>query len=173
LKRCGPWLQAARLNRLVRTEIRAVGRIKSGPERTLVDDYLDRATALGRGHGLGPATEREFDPRNLKDKSAETEALVSDLPPGALVFALDETGKSMTSMALSKTLQSARDDGVREAVFLIGGADGHARSLLPAGARLLAFGAATFPHKLVRVMLSEQIYRAVSLIAGTPYHREG
>ncbi len=157
----------------MRAEIRAIGRIKSGPERTLVDDYLSRATALGRGIGLGPATEREYDPRNLKDKTAETEALVSDIAPGALVFALDETGKSMTSMAIAKVMETARDDGVRDAVFLIGGADGHARHLLPSGARLLAFGAATFPHKLVRVMLAEQVYRAVSLIAGTPYHREG
>lgn len=157
----------------MRAEIRAIGRIKSGPERTLVDDYLNRATALGRNLGLGPATEREFDPRTLKDKAAETTALCADLAPGALVFALDETGKSMTSMAISEALSRARDDGVREAVFLIGGADGHARQLLPSGARLLAFGAATFPHKLVRVMLAEQIYRAVSLIAGTPYHREG
>lgn len=157
----------------MRAEIRAVGRIKSGPERSLVDEYLARATALGRGIGLGPVTEREFDPRSLKDKAAETQALTSDLAPGALVFALDETGQSMTSLAISEAISRARDDGRREAVFLIGGADGHARHLLPPNARLLAFGAATFPHKLVRVMLAEQIYRAVSLIAGTPYHREG
>lgn len=157
----------------MRAEIRAVGRIKSGPERSLVDDYLSRATALGRGIGLGPVVEREFDPRSLKDKAAETQALTGDLAPGALVFALDETGKSMTSLAISEAISRARDDGVREAVFLIGGADGHARHLLPPNARLLAFGAATFAHKLVRVMLAEQIYRAVSLIAGTPYHREG
>lgn len=157
----------------VRAEIRAIGRMKSGPERSLVDDYLDRATVLGRSHGLGPVTEREIDARSLKDKAAETEALIADLSPGALVFALDETGKSMTSMAISKVMETARDDGVRDAVFLIGGANGHARHLLPSGARLLAFGAATFPHKLVRAMVAEQIYRAVSLIAGTPYHREG
>lgn len=157
----------------VRAEIRAIGRMKSGPERSLVDDYLERATVLGRSHGLGPVTEREIDPRSLKDKASETEALIAELSPGALVFALDETGKSMTSMAISKVMETARDDGVRDAVFLIGGADGHARHLLPPGARLLAFGAATFPHKLVRAMVAEQIYRAVSLIAGTPYHREG
>ncbi len=173
LRRCGPWPPAAKRNPVVRAEIRAIGRIKSGPERTLVEDYLSRATALGRGIGIGPASEREFDPRTLKDKSAETSVLSGDLAPGALVFALDETGQSMTSMTISETMARARDDGVREAVFLIGGADGHARDLLPKGARLLAFGAATFPHKLVRVMVAEQIYRAVSLMAGTPYHREG
>ncbi|XBQ17414.1 MAG: 23S rRNA (pseudouridine(1915)-N(3))-methyltransferase RlmH [Oceanicaulis sp.] len=157
----------------MRCEIRAVGRLKSGPERDLVDDWLGRATALGRSHGLGPFTEREFDPRSLKDKAAETEALTADLPAGALVFALDETGRDMTSSAFCEALARARDDGVRDAVFLIGGADGHDRGRLPEGARRLSFGKATWPHMLVRAMLAEQLYRAVSLAAGTPYHREG
>lgn len=157
----------------MRCEIRAVGRLKAGPERTLVDDYLARAGALGRSHGLGPFTERETDPRSLKDKSAETRALTDALAPGALVVALDETGKALGSKCLSNMIAKARDDGVREAAFLIGGADGHARALLPAGARLVSFGKATWPHMLVRAMLAEQLYRAVTLIAGTPYHREG
>ena len=157
----------------MRAEIRAVGRVKPGPERTLVDDYLTRATALGRGLGAGPVTEREFDPRHFKDKQAETAALIEGLGAGALIVALDETGKALTSSQFSALLQRSLDDGVREAVFLIGGADGHARELLPAGAQRVAFGPATWPHKLVRVMLAEQIYRALSLMAGTPYHREG
>ena len=157
----------------MRCEIRAVGRLKAGPERALVDDWLARATALGRSHGLGPFSERETDPRSLKDKAAETRALLEGLVPGALVVALDETGKDLSSLAFSKMIAKARDDGVRDAAFLIGGADGHARDLLPAGARLVSFGKATWPHMLVRAMLAEQLYRAVSVIAGTPYHREG
>jgi 23S rRNA (pseudouridine1915-N3)-methyltransferase len=157
----------------MRCEIRAVGRLKAGPERVLVDDYLGRASALGRSHGLGPFTERETDPRALKDKAAETRALLDGLSPGALVVALDETGKAFGSKCFSNLILKARDDGVREAVFLIGGADGHARDLLPDGARLVSFGKATWPHMLVRAMLAEQLYRGVSLIAGTPYHREG
>ncbi|MEQ8404750.1 MAG: 23S rRNA (pseudouridine(1915)-N(3))-methyltransferase RlmH [Oceanicaulis sp.] len=157
----------------MRCEIRAVGRLKSGPERALVDDYLSRATALGRSHGLGPFTERETDPRSLKDKAAETRALLDGLAPGALVVGLDETGKALGSKCLSNLIAKARDDGVRDAAFLIGGADGHARELLPQGARLVSFGKATWPHMLVRAMLAEQLYRSVSLIAGTPYHREG
>lgn len=157
----------------MRCEIRAVGRLKAGPERALVDDWLSRATALGRSHGLGPFSERETDPRSLKDKAAETRALLDGLAPGALVLALDETGKDLSSLAFSKMIAKARDDGVRDAAFLIGGADGHARDLLPAGARLVSFGKATWPHMLVRAMLAEQLYRAVSVIAGTPYHREG
>ena len=138
-----------------------------------MDDYLDRATQVGRSLGLGPASEREIDSRALKDKAAETGALTSDLERGALVIALDETGKSLTSMDLARLIETARDEGTRQAVFLIGGADGHARSDLPDGARLVSFGRATWPHKLVRAMVAEQIYRAVSIIAGTPYHREG
>ncbi|MCC5997260.1 MAG: 23S rRNA (pseudouridine(1915)-N(3))-methyltransferase RlmH [Oceanicaulis sp.] len=157
----------------MRAEIRAVGRLKAGPERTLVDEYLSRATAMGRAHGLGPFTERESDPRTLKDRPAETAALLDGLEPGALVLALDETGRALSSLDFSRLLGRARDEGVRSAAFLIGGADGHERSALPAGARLISYGAATWPHRLVRVMLAEQLYRAVSLIAGSPYHREG
>lgn len=157
----------------MRAEIRAVGRLKAGPERTLVDDYLSRATAQGRSLGLGPFTERETDPRSLKDRAAETGALTEGLEPGALVFVLDETGRALGSLEFSRALAGARDEGVRHAAFLIGGADGHERNLLPAGARMISYGAATWPHKLVRVMLAEQLYRAVSLIAGSPYHREG
>ena len=157
----------------MRCDVRAVGRLKAGPERALVDDWLARATALGRSHGLGPFTEREIDPRSLKDKMAETRALLDGLAPGALVVALDETGKNLGSTCFSNLIAKARDDGVREAAFLVGGADGHARDLLPAGARLVSFGKATWPHMLARAMLAEQLYRAVSLIAGTPYHREG
>ena len=97
----------------------------------------------------------------------------ADLPAGALVFALDETGKPMSSLDFSRVIETARDDGARDLVFLIGSADGHDRPALPQGARMLSFGKATWPHKLVRVMLAEQIYRAASVLAGAPYHREG
>ncbi|PWE18531.1 23S rRNA (pseudouridine(1915)-N(3))-methyltransferase RlmH [Marinicauda salina] len=156
----------------MRVEIRAIGRLKSGPERTLVDDYLKRAEGLGRGVGLGPFVEREIDPRNLADRAAETEALIADLPALATVVALDERGEALTSRAFSGRLQETRDDGVRDMVFLIGGADGFDAARLPAGTRRIAFGPATWPHKLVRVMLAEQLYRAVALAAGSPYHRD-
>lgn len=157
----------------MRAEIRAVGRLKAGPERALVDDYLARATATGRSSGLGPFTDHEIDPRRLKDKAAETAALLDGLEPGTLLIALDETGKTISSMDFADRLARARDDGVRSAVFLIGGADGHERALLPPGVQLISYGTATWPHKLVRVMLAEQLYRAASLIVGAPYHREG
>ncbi len=157
----------------MRAEIRAVGRLKAGPEREMVDDYLARATATGRPCGLGPFTDHEIDPRRLKDKAAETAALLDGLETGTLMIALDETGKTVSSMGFADRIARARDDGVRNAVFLIGGADGHERALLPPGVQLISYGTATWPHKLVRVMLAEQLYRAASLIAGAPYHREG
>lgn len=156
----------------MRLEIRAISRLKAGPERTLVDDYVTRAGAIGRSLGFSAIGEREIDNRALSGKGEETDALVAGLSPAHLVIALDERGKAMTSPDFAAMLGRARDDGVREAAFLIGGADGMDRSRLPAGAHLMSFGAMVWPHKLVRVMLSEQIYRALSLLAGTPYHRD-
>lgn len=149
----------------------ALGRIKSGPERELVDEYCQRATATGRPLGLGPLSEYEIDTRSLSGKRAESEALATSLPAGAKLILLDERGKSLTSPQLARTIGQWRDDGVRDAVFCIGGADGHDRSVLPNPDLMLAFGPAVWPHKLVRIMLAEQLYRAVSILAGTPYHR--
>lgn len=156
----------------MRLEIRAISRIKAGPERALVDDYVERAGAIGRAIGFTAIAEREIDNRALTGKSAETGALVSGLPPGSLVIALDERGKALTSRQFATRLGRARDDGVKDAAFLIGGADGMDRSALPKGTEFISFGAMVWPHKLVRIMLAEQIYRALSLLAGTPYHRD-
>jgi len=156
----------------VKLRIAALGRIKSGPERTLVDDYLERGTATGRSVGLGPLVESELDNRSLKSASDESRALAASLDPGARLILLDERGKALGSRQLARQIGQWRDEGCREAVFCIGGADGHDRSQLPQPDLMLAFGPAVFPHKLVRVMLAEQLYRAVSIHAGTPYHRD-
>ena len=157
----------------MRLEIRAIGRIKAGPERELVDTYIKRADQAGRALALGPVSEREFDPRTLKTKTAETEVLTGSIEPASLVVGLDETGRNVSSLEFSQLIARARDEGCRQVVFLIGGADGHDRTRLPAQTRLISFGTVTWPHKLVRAMLAEQIYRAVSVLAGLPYHREG
>ncbi len=156
----------------MRLRVAALGRIKSGPERTLVDDYLDRGTATGRAIGLGPFAESEIDTRSLKSSSDESRALAAGLDPGARIVLLDERGKALNSWQLARQIGQWRDEGCREAVFCIGGADGHDRSQLPQPDLMLSFGPAVFPHKLVRVMLAEQLYRAVSILAGTPYHRD-
>lgn len=157
----------------MRLELRAIGRLKAGAERTLLDGYLKRANQAGRPIGLGPVEEREIDPRALKTKADETRALIEGLSSDALIFALDETGKTLSSLEFSQLIATARDNGVRQGALLIGGADGHERALLPKSARMLSFGRMTWPHMLCRVMASEQLYRAISVLAGSPYHREG
>jgi len=154
-------------------DIRAIGRIKTGPERDILDRYMNRATGAGRAIGLGPVIEHGIDLRTFKTKRSETAALTANIPAGALIFALDETGESLSSVSFARILERARDEGTRSAVFLIGGANGYDPINLPSHTRLISFGKATWPHKLVRVMLAEQIYRAVSVLAGAPYHREG
>ena len=156
----------------MKLRIAALGRIKSGPERSLVDEYLERGTATGRALGLGPCLETEIDNRALKTASDESRALAAGLEHGARLILLDERGKALSSRQLASQIGRWRDEGCREAVFCIGGADGHDHAQLPQPDLMLAFGPAVFPHKLVRVMLAEQLYRAVSILAGTPYHRD-
>lgn len=146
--------------------------MKSGPERDLVDTYAERCTATGRAVGLGPLAETEIDNRSLNSATEESRALAATLEPGAKLVLLDERGKAFGSRDFAATLGRWRDQGVREAVFCIGGADGHDRTQLPQPDMMLAFGPAVWPHRLVRVMLAEQLYRAVSILAGTPYHRD-
>ena len=95
------------------------------------------------------------------------------LPPGGIVIALDEAGEQLGSAELARRLNEARDSGVKEARFLIGAADGLTSEERASAAMVLSFGRATWPHMLVRAMLVEQLWRATSIIAGHPYHREG
>lgn len=156
----------------MKLRIAAIGKLRKGPERELIDDYRDRCSHTGRGIGLGPLGETELDSRSLKSRSDESRALAEALPAGAKLVLLDERGKSLSSRQLAETLGRWRDDGTPEAVFCIGGADGHDHAVLPRPDLMLAFGPAVWPHKLVRIMLAEQIYRATAILAGTPYHRD-
>lgn len=155
----------------MRIEIRAIARIRPGPERSLVNTYIERANHHGRATGLGPVSEREFDARTLDGAAAETRALIDGLASGP-VIALDERGKQMDSREFSEMLGRERDQGARDMSFLIGGADGFDHSVLPGSVRLLSLGRMVWPHKLVRVMLAEQLYRASALLSGAPYHRD-
>jgi len=150
----------------------ALGRIRSGAERQLLDEYSERCTTTGRAIGLGPLEETQIDNRSLNGKTAESRALAEHIPQGARLVLLDERGKALSSRQLAEKIGHWRDDGARETVFCIGGADGHDHTVLPKPDLMLAFGPAVWPHKLVRIMLAEQIYRATSILAGTPYHRD-
>ena len=155
----------------MRLHICAVGRLRGGPEKALVDDYLTRCGRTGRALGLGPATVTEIDDRKADGKAAEAEALLRAAPDGAMLCALDERGVTMTSPDFAARLGRWRDDGAQNAAFVIGGADGLDRTVLDRADLILSFGAMVWPHMLVRVMLAEQLYRAAGILAGTPYHR--
>jgi len=150
----------------------AAGRLKSGPERELVDRYADRIKGAGGPLGLGPLQETEIDSRALRDKSAESTALAAQIPTGAALCLMDERGKALSSRELAQSLERWRDDGFRDACFVIGGADGLDRKAFGTPNLILSFGKTVWPHMLVRAMLSEQLYRAVSILSGTPYHRD-
>ena len=148
----------------------AIGRLARSPETELVKLYAERATNAGRALGLGPVEVIEVESRK-PGKAAEAEALKSHLSD-AHVIACDEHGAARPSRAFSDEIAALRDRGVRRLVFLIGGADGFDPALLAAANGKLAFGPQTWPHALARAMLAEQVYRAVSILAGSPYHRD-
>ncbi len=145
-----------------------VGRLKDGPERQLVDDYLARARRIGGQLGWRDISEIEVASGGGMDR--EGERLLERVGEGVIIR-LDETGRPCTSERLASDLAAWRDDG-REVAFIIGGADGSSKAVAARADRTMNFGTLTWPHKLVRVMLAEQIYRAVSIEAGAPYHRE-
>lgn len=155
----------------MRVTLCVVGRLRAGPERDLIDDYLQRFDRTGRALGLGPIDVREIEDRKGGGMAAEAVLLENALPAGAAVIALDERGKVKASPDFAADLARYRDDGRRDVAFIIGGADGIDPSLRAKCDGSLSFGKMVWPHMLVRVMLSEQLYRAASILAGAPYHR--
>jgi 23S rRNA (pseudouridine1915-N3)-methyltransferase len=159
----------------VKVTIAAIGRLKAGPEHEILDRYLKRAESAGRRLGLAFAIREMPESRatsSAQRKAQEAAVLLGISPPGAPIVALDEAGKSLDSHAFATRLEGWRDSAVPEVAFFIGGADGLGPELLKRADMRLAFGAMTWPHQLVRVMLAEQFYRAVTILAGHPYHRE-
>ncbi len=156
--------------REMRVTICAVGRLRAGPERTLCDDYLTRFDRTGRALGLGPATMVEVEDKRGGGMAAEAALLSRAVPDGATLCILDERGETVSSPAFAAWLVDWRDQG-RDAAFVIGGADGIDPALRNRADRALSFGAMVWPHMLVRVMLTEQLYRAATILAGGPYHR--
>ena len=154
----------------MKVSIVAIGRLARGPEAELVALYAERATAAGRALGLGPVEVVEVEARK-PGKAAEAEALRPHLE-GAHLVACDEHGRARPSREFAGEIARLRDDGVRKLVFAIGGADGFDASILTEAKATLAFGPQTWPHALARAMLAEQIYRAVTILAGSPYHRD-
>jgi 23S rRNA (pseudouridine1915-N3)-methyltransferase len=155
--------------------ILAIGRMKAGPEKELCDDYLTRAKPMGRTCGITALEQRDFPESAYEEperrREAEAKALTSSLGPRSFTIVLDETGRALKSADFAALLRREIEGGAGEIAFLIGGPDGHAPTTRKAGNLILSLGPMTWPHRLVRVMLAEQIYRAVTIMVNHPYHR--
>lgn len=153
----------------------AVGRMKPGPERELMARYVDRAAALARRLGLSGVVVREVEESRARlpaqRKQDEARALVAELPGGAVVLALDERGEPLSSPAFAAAIGHARDRACPALALVVGGPDGLDAEFCQAATRRLSYGQATFPHQIVRILAAEQIYRALTILAGHPYHR--
>jgi len=147
----------------------ATGKMGRGALDSLIADYTKRLPWR--------LTVREIDIRKKLTGSQRTEEesnrVLAEIPTGSYVIALDERGCDMSSVQLSKLIADQRDTGTRTIVFLIGGADGHGDAVRARANKMLCFGKLTWPHMMIRAMLAEQVYRAWSIDAGHPYHREG
>jgi 23S rRNA (pseudouridine1915-N3)-methyltransferase len=159
----------------MRIVIAAVGRLKQGPERELASAYRKRAEAIGRNSGFRDIEIIEIRESKAQDverrRTEEAIAIANVIPDRAVVAILDEHGENLDSAALAAMLQQWRGEDRPAVCFIIGGADGLAQSLRERAKVKLAFGTATWPHQLVRVMMLEQLYRAGTILAGHPYHR--
>ena len=155
----------------MRVHLCAVGRLRVGPERDLITDYVTRFDRTGRALGLGPLSEHEVEDKKNAGMSAEADLLARAIPAGALIACLDERGAVLSSPDFAAQLAKWRDGGRQDVAFVIGGADGIDPSLRAKAEFSLSFGRMVWPHMLVRVMLAEQIYRAATILGGGPYHR--
>lgn len=155
----------------MRLHIIAVGRLRGGPEKELIDDYLTRFDRTGRALGLGPANLIEVEDRKGGGMAAEAVLLEKAVPTGALICVLDERGRVETSPEFAARLGGWRDNGRSDVALIIGGADGTCANLRAKADHKLSFGKMVWPHMLVRVMVAEQLYRAASILSGGPYHR--
>ncbi|MGR3436130.1 MAG: 23S rRNA (pseudouridine(1915)-N(3))-methyltransferase RlmH [Shimia sp.] len=154
----------------MRIVLAAVGRPKGSPEAALCADYAARFAKVGRGLGLPPLEVVEVDDRRGGGPGPEAALLRRAIPRGAVVWALDERGRALSSPAFAEALAADRD-AARDVCFVIGGASGLASDLRDDADRLLSLGLMVWPHALARAMLCEQIYRAATILAGTPYHK--
>ena len=153
----------------------SIGKLKQGPERELAERYRDRFDDIGRKLGFRGLAIHEIPESRARDAATriaeEAAAIAALIPDKAVIVALDERGASVDSPSFARHLGRWRDEQVGHTIFVIGGADGLSPELRRRAKMSIAFGAATWPHQMVRVMLLEQIYRAATILSGHPYHR--
>ena len=159
----------------MRLLIAAVGKLKLGSERELSAHYLGRAVALGRSLSLSPLTTVELPESKAENararRTAEAKALLAKVPPAFHRICLDPAGKALSSEAFARILTELRDSGTAGVAFLIGGPDGLGDGVRDEAHFSLSLGPMTLPHGLARIVLAEQLYRAMTILAGHPYHR--
>jgi 23S rRNA (pseudouridine1915-N3)-methyltransferase len=159
----------------MRLMIAAVGRLKDGPERELLDVYRARFEALSKRIALAPVAWHEIGESRASSvtqrKQDEGLALLKLAREADAIIALDVHGKSLSSDAFARHLGKVRDGGAKSMVILIGGPDGLASEARDAAQLVLSLGAITLPHGLARIVLAEQLYRAATILVGHPYHR--
>lgn len=158
----------------MRLSVHAVGRMKAGPERDLAERYFGRLQKTGTAVGLefaGVTEIAESRARNTDERRREEAVSLKAHSGDSALFLLDERGKNPTSQDLASRISDLRDTGRKHLVFAIGGPDGHDESSRLGADMILSFGAQTWPHQLVRVMLAEQLYRVSTILSGHPYHR--
>jgi 23S rRNA (pseudouridine1915-N3)-methyltransferase len=159
----------------MRIVVVAVGRLKQGPERELAERYHKRFDEIGRKLGFRGLSIREIGESRAREAAAriaeEAAAITAAIPENSVLVILDERGENIDSVALARELGRWRDQATAHTIFAIGGADGLSPELQGKAKLRIAFGAATWPHQMVRVMLLEQLYRAATILAGHPYHR--
>lgn len=160
----------------MRISIVAVGRLKAGPERELADRYAQRFTGSATALGLSGPVIRELPESPARSagerKAQEAASILQALPENAMTLRMDERGEALDSPAFAAIIAKARDGGTRDFAFVIGGPDGLGEAVQARAPRVISFGRMTMPHQIVRVLLLEQIYRAGTILAGHPYHRE-
>jgi 23S rRNA (pseudouridine1915-N3)-methyltransferase len=160
----------------LRLSVLAVGRLKHGPERQLVERYRQRIEGIGRSLGLSGLDMVELPEsraRREDDRRAEEAAALSERAGTSAVIVFDERGKSPTSEAFAERLKLWRDEGRPGVVCIIGGPDGLDPGLRKRAELVVSFGSLTMPHQIVRALVVEQLYRALTILAGHPYHRAG
>jgi 23S rRNA (pseudouridine1915-N3)-methyltransferase len=159
----------------MRLIVSAVGRLKDGPERALLERYQERLAPLAKRLGLAPVAWHETGESRAGDaarrREEEAAALLKPAREADLVIALDVGGKALSSDAIARLIAQKRDAGTRAAAFLIGGPDGLGDAARAAAHMQLSLGPITLPHGLARIVLAEQLYRAATILSGHPYHR--
>ncbi len=159
----------------MRITIAAIGRMKAGPEHDLTETYLTRSRSMGRQAGITAIDVRDHGESAAASpdqrRSEEAGRLLRGIDTDAFLIVLDERGTAMASSAFAARLARLAAEGRAETAFLIGGPDGHDPALVARAGLVLSFGPMTWPHRLARTMLAEQVYRAVTILVNHPYHR--